>query len=497
MDVQEALQALAGLARADKAFAVVAAVGGAVRDVLLGRPVRDIDLAVPGDLDAFAVRAARATRSRPVEIAQTGLVRLPLDDGYLDLVSFRDTTLARDLEARDFTINAMAVRLRDLPGGGLHAVAAADIVDPFDGRADLRAGLLRFASPRALEDDPLRALRAVRLACELAMQLEPATAARLGQARDGLAGVAPERVGAELERLFRTPRAAHGARLLAASGLLTFCFPALAEGAGVEQRPVHRHDVLEHQLVAAEWMDVLLSSEEPAVEPARAIWRGAWLDAEWPESRWGDIHTHLAHHAPTLRLATLLHDAGKPRTVTLEADGRTRFFGHSEVGAELSGAMLRRWRFPSGVVRRVELLVRQHLRAGQATSPGAPPTPRAIHRFHRALGDATPDVCFLFLADSLGTAGPEVLLPRWPAYVAHVRRIITWRPPATPDGATRLLDGHGVMAATGLAPGAEVGRILEAVDEAAAAGEVRGRAEAEALARRLASMPDNEPGAGE
>src|SRR5690606_2640856 len=106
-------------------------------------------------------------------------IRLPLDDGYVDIVPFRAETLEADLAARDFTVNAMAVRLRDLPSDGLRAIRPADVVDPSGGQVDLRAGRLRFASARALEDDPLRALRAVRLACELSMQIEPASAARL------------------------------------------------------------------------------------------------------------------------------------------------------------------------------------------------------------------------------------------------------------------------------------------------------------------------------
>src|SRR5690606_37184921 len=139
---------------------------------------------------------------------------LPLDDGYVDIVPFRAETLEADLAARDFTVNAMAVRLRDLPSECLRASGPADVVDPTGGQVDLRAGRLRFATARAPEDHPLRVLRAVRLACELSMRIEPVSAARLAGARAGLEAVAAERAGAELERTFQTPRAARGARLL-------------------------------------------------------------------------------------------------------------------------------------------------------------------------------------------------------------------------------------------------------------------------------------------
>ena len=149
--------------------------------------------------------------------------------------------------------------------------------------------------------------------------------------------------------------------------------------------------------------------------------------------------------------------------------------------------MLRALRRPEAVVARVGLLIRQHMRAGQVAAPGQLPTPRALHRFHGVLGDATPDVCVLFLADSLATAGAEALLPRWPAYVAHVQRIAAWEPSQAAVRLLGLVDGHAVMRATGLAPGPAVGRVLLGLEEAAAAGEVRSEAEALRLAVDLAA----------
>jgi putative nucleotidyltransferase with HDIG domain len=233
-------------------------------------------------------------------------------------------------------------------------------------------------------------------------------------------------------------------------------------------------------------IDVLLAPSQPADSKARALWSGAWDVLTWETERWGEIHAHLRANALALRLATLLHDVGKPGTRTVEADGRTRFFGHAELGARLATEALEALRLPSAVQERVALLVDQHLRPGQIASPGEPPTSAALHRFHRALGDATPDVCFLFLADSLATVGADRLLPRWPAYVAHVHRIVTWRPPADSAAVRRLVDGHAVMRATGFPPGPRIGRIIAALDEAAATGEVSSMEQALDLARRLA-----------
>jgi putative nucleotidyltransferase with HDIG domain len=486
--LDEALQLLASLVREVSPRDGVWLVGGAVRDALLGREAVEADLAVAGDVEAFAEAAAAALGTRCVPLGrEQPLWRLPLAGGHLDIVALKGT-LHADLAGRDFTVNALAVALADLPAGGCPELRPADLVDPLGGATDLEARRLRLAGPEALRADPLRALRAVRLACELDFALDAVTERSIREALPGLDRVAPERVGAELRRIFATPRAARGVRLMDATGLLDACLPPLAVGRGVTQRPLHRYDVLEHQLVAVEWMDVLLAEQAPPDGDAARIWRELWVDADWGRPPWGSLRDHFATHAPALRLATLLHDAGKPATRTVEADGRTRFFGHAERGAEIAGALLRRWRFPAAEVRRVELLVAQHLRPGQLTPPGEAATPRALHRFHRALGDATPDVCWLFLADSLATAGAPSLLPRWGAYVAHVRRIVTWAPPAEARAVARLVDGHAVMHATGLPPGPEVGRILAAIEEAAVAGEVRSPEQALALAVTLAEQ---------
>jgi hypothetical protein len=219
---------------------------------------------------------------------------------------------------------------------------------------------------------------------------------------------------------------------------------------------------------------------------ARELWTQLWSAAEPAATRWGPLRAHFARHAVALRLAILLHDAGKPATLTVEADGRTRFFGHAELGARLAADELARWRLPGQLIERVALLIEQHMRPGQLAAPGEAPTAKSLHRLHRAMRDATPDLCWLFLADSLATVGGEALLPRWPAYVGHVLRVVTWAPPPEARAIGTLVDGHAVMRATRLEPGPRVGSILAAVDEAAAAGEVRTPAEALELASRLA-----------
>jgi putative nucleotidyltransferase with HDIG domain len=482
-------------------------VGGCVRDALLGREVHDIDIAAR-DAHAFATAAAEALDSHVVTVgAQFPTHRIPVADGDIDVAPMQGS-VSDDLARRDFTVDALALPLRDLPSGGLASIQPADVIDHHRGVDDLHHGVIRAVTAHALTDDPVRALRGARLACELGFEIEEATCAQMCDAAPSLNRVAAERVGAELMRLFACADASRGVRIMDDTGLLSVCFPALDLGRDVEQRPWHVHTVRTHQLEASRWLDVLLADKPPVDAEERAIWEGLWGRSPvsltsrgsaavlrqaqdersrigWPDTRWGPIWEVLRAHAQALRIATLLHDVGKPATRTVEADGRTRFFGHSELGADLTRTMLERWRLPAGAIDRVALLIGTHMRPGQVMAPGQPPSERALYRFHRALGDATVDVCFLFLADSLATRGAEYLLPNWPAYVAHVRRIALWRPSQRAEEVRRLVDGHAVMRATGLPPGPALGRVLDGIHEQAIAGEITSVDEALAAAREL------------
>ena len=481
--VAQAIRTLAPLARGRTHLPPAYLVGGAVRDALLRRPVAELDLACASP-QAWATALANALGTNVVRLGgRFPLHRLPLRDGSIDLTPLAGT-LDQDLARRDFTVNALAVPLHRVPAD-LAQLDPSEVIDQHAGLADLEARRLRIISNRALTQDPLRTLRALRLAAELAFVLVPATQAAVTSHAALLAEVAPERVEHELTRLFATSRASQAVRLLERTTLLDVCFPELIEGRGVDQRPHHRFDVLEHALTALEWLDLLLAPTPPEAEPAAPIWHATW-DQPWPVTRWGNVRERLAEHVITLRLATLLHDVGKPRTRTVEPDGRTRFFGHGDLGAEIVRSRLAAWRFPSRQIERIALLVEQHLRPGQVASPGQPPTAHALHRFHQRLAGATPDVCLLFLADSLATAGAEALAPRWPAYIAHVQRIACWQEPPAAARLRALVDGRAIMAATGLPPGPRVGRILAAIAEATATEAVHNADEALALARRLA-----------
>ena len=456
-------------------------VGGAVRDALAGdRSDRfDIDIAV-ADAQRWARRSAETLGAPAVKIsAHFDIWRISLGDGQIDVWDLPDDDLDRDLRRRDFTVNAMAVPLDRFRLGEI----SDSLVDPFGGRGDIAERRLRLVTDGALRDDPLRLLRAVRLESEHGWR--PDAELRSAMRRDAalISRSAAERQWDELQRILVSDHLPWALRRMEQSGLLDAIFPELALCRAVDQRPVHRRDVFWHQLDAVRWLTRLSGVTGRSIPRSRRA--SAIRNELQPLLDVPSVAARLDDWRLPLRLATLLHDIGKPRTRTVDTDGSTHFFGHSERGAEMAQHRLRALRAPARTVEQIELLIEQHLRPGQVNSPGKPPSDRALHRFHLALGDAATPLCWLFLADSLATAGADVLLPRWRGYAAHVARIIAWQP-RRPQETGRILDGNAIMHATGLEPGPLVGQIRAKIDEAAAVGEITDAEEAREMARRLA-----------
>ncbi|MBI2912922.1 MAG: HD domain-containing protein [Chloroflexi bacterium] len=460
----------------------VYAVGGFLRDALVGRPSHDIDLAVRGDPLALGRELADALGGHYFPLAEEramARVTLPQESIHIDLLPLAGD-IAADLAERDFTIDAMAARLEEVAAGKVN------LIDPSGGRQDLRRRLLRVVREEAFRQDPLRPLRGVRLATELDFRVEPGTVDLIRRYAPLVPQAAAERQRDELMRIFATGRAGQGLRLLADLGLLDSVLPEVAATRDQEQPKEHYWDVLGHSLEAVRCLDILLVEEDPRARPERDLWRELWGQLAW----WADARTHFRDEvvqgtprSAVLKLGGLLHDIAKPETRTFDQTGRMRFFGHADVGAEAAGRLLRRLRFSAREVAMIQTMVKAHLRPVQMGQQG-PPTRRALYRYFRDCGDAAIDTLFLSLADHLATVGPRVSLAGWRQHVSLVHYILAKRfqeeivvaPP-------KLLAGDDLMAELGLPPGPVVGQLLELIREAQAAGEISTREEALALAR--------------
>jgi poly(A) polymerase len=460
-------------------------VGGCVRDVLLGRVVRDWDIAVAGNAPEVAqwVVGDFGAVYVPLDVGR-GIVRVVFPSGegqwHLDLSSYKGDIEA-DLSRRDFTINAMAVGLPLFTSTDCHAGSpslpqfdAADVIDPFGGLKDLAERRIRAASDSIFEDDPVRLLRAVRLAAEYDFTVDEGTERLMRRQGDLLPRVPGERVREEITRLLSVPVSAPHLYYMDSVHLLTVVFPELDEAKGVEQPKEHFWEVFQHSLETVVGVERLLNPGDPLVTST------SWLGEVLPDF---DEELGAVSRGVLVKLAALLHDVAKPRTKHFQEDGRMRFFGHPQEGSAIAAEIMRRLRFSSQQIRVVRCMIENHLRLWQM-SHDALPTRRAIYRYFRDTGDLAVDIMLLSLGDFLATVGPRLDLEEWRTHTDLMGYILAeyerdeslMRPP-------KLVSGHDLMSLFGMQPGPGIGKALELVREAQGAGEIQTREEALALLR--------------
>ncbi|GAB4535154.1 MAG: CCA tRNA nucleotidyltransferase [Anaerolineales bacterium] len=458
-------------------------VGGAVRDALRGRTSHDLDFVVQGNARTMARQVGDALEAAYYPLHDdfdAGRVVLQDVDGRLviDFIGLHPDGLEADLRARDFTLNAIAVDVRN----------PQQLLDPLGGAADLRRGILRVCSPASLRNDPVRILRAVRMAVNMDLQIAPETRRLIQDALPGLPRVSIERVRSEILRILGGARPAVALRTLDVLGVLPAIFPETTALKGVVQSPPHIYPVWEHTLDVVARLDAVLNvlgTGEQARSSADNLVLGH------VSLRLGRYREHITHHLAAeltpdisrralLFFAALYHDSAKPLTRSQDEDGRIRFFGHDAQGADLVSARAHAMHMSSDEISILKRIVANHMRPlllGQgAESPGD----RAVYRFFRDAGDAGVDVCLLSLADFLGTYGAGVPQDAWAHHVDTVRILLDgwWARPERVVLPTPLLNGHDIIEIFGLSPGPQIGALLEALREAQAGGEVSDRAQA-------------------
>lgn len=449
-------------------------VGGFVRDVLLGRTTADIDIAVTADALKIAPQIADALGGTCVPLdTENGVARVVLANEVacnID-VSTIEGGVDDDLARRDFTVNAIAVGLKQLV-----AQRNVELIDLFDGQGDLRDGIIRSVSERAFELDAVRLLRAVRLAAELGFEIDEETEAQIRRSSHLIGGVAGERVREELLKILAQPRASYFLRYLDQLGLLTAIVPEISPSKGVTQPTEHVWDVFDHSLETVTAVEFLLRQGKWVHVPEEVLGF-----VPWSEKLAGHFEEEVSNgstRSSLLKLSALLHDIAKPRAKTIEADGKMRFLGHAEEGARIAAEVLERLRFSNKEIKLVEISIKYHLRPVQMSNNDLP-TARAIYRYFRDTGEAGIDIIFLSLADHLAARGATLLLEEWKGHAQEMNYVLTQRlQEESVVSPPRLVDGHDIITVFGISPGPRIGRILEEVREAQAAGELSTRQQA-------------------
>lgn len=466
-------------------------VGGAVRDAYLHRPLRDIDLATPGDgrpvarhiADVFDGDFYSLDAGRGVGRA---LIAWEDEQIAVDVARFRGPDLTTDLQKRDFTLNALAVQL----GGDLQRV-----IDPLGGLSDIKAKRLRRCSPDSIQDDPVRALRAVRASITFGLMIDSPTRQDIRTAASQIVNSSPERVRDELFHILEGQRPSAAVQALDRLGLLDYVLPEVAALKNVKQGPPHQYDVWRHTLLTTERLHTLLNafSERPDENASANLQIGLVVFSLNHLRR--DIRQHLSQqwpnhrsHSALLTLAALLHDAGKPATRTSDNDNRIRFLGHEQEGARIISERAAALRLSNEETTRLTMIVQHHMRPHWLHA-NAPITPRGSYRFWRDTGPAGVDICLLAMADYLGTYGMMLVQADWLAYLETQRTLlerffqqlnhVITSPP--------LLTGQTLIQQFDLTPGPLIGRLLASVREAQAAGQISTKEEALNRVKRFLS----------
>ena len=471
-------------------------VGGAVRDALLGVPPADFDFAVLGNpvplaravadqlgADFWLMDAVRGT-ARVLVAAENQPKPI-----MLDFARGRGTTWEDDLRDRDFTINAIGL---DLANGSL--------IDPTGGQADLANLSIRAASAHALADDPVRTLRAVRLAHQLGFTIEPDTLAQIRTHGPALPTTSAERARDELLTILNVPDVSRAVvpavRQLDALGLLQILVPEVGPMRTCEQSPPHQFAVLEHTF----WvMDALANLMERGAIDCGAIDCGA-KDS-------GSLHLEPVFHAklrahfqmPTANtnrqavfmLAALLHDNAKPITRQMNDEGKLKFPQHEAVGAPIAAARAQALRLSSDEVQIVRTVARHHGQANALLKKDTI-TSRDIYNFMRIAGDCVPELALFASADCYGKRGdrtkptdcaPNLALTHTLLEQYDQHYAVDVAPPP-------FITGKDLLA-LGLPAGKNIGAVLEAVREAQMTGELHSREDALALAQTLSQLHSN------
>jgi poly(A) polymerase len=437
-------------------------VGGSIRDLLCGRIPLDYDLAVQDDSEMFARQLASRVAGRVVEFGKPGhsILRVVGADFMFDIMPLNGDSIEEDLRQRDFTINAMAL---DLSSGNL--------IDPAGGRNDLAAKTIRMVSTEAFKIDPVRLIRAYRMAAAFEFSIDPDTQAAIARQADLIRKSAAERIREEFFKILHTTRSHAQLARMAHSRLLFTVFPELER---LQNFPIpgnHARNFLERTLEAYSRLE-------------------NFFDAKYRVAVDGDsrfFYQMDAARAVLLKWAVLFHKIGKPQPRKVAADATLNYVGPAAKSAAMARQICNRLRFSRRQSDHISFIIRLHRRPFALfrlrQKVGA--TDRALIRFFMKCGDALPDILLLGLAEYAGSqGGGNPAVAEFSEFVlACIRQFETvLRPRAQLPPS---LNGNDLIQELGLKPSADFKYLLKRIEEEHLAGRELPRRQALQLMQEL------------
>jgi len=449
-------------------------VGGTVRDIILNNPPKDIDIVCrgakgfAGDLARCKNAALVCMEKKPEEPCYRVIDRAD-SENFLDIAEMRGVDIYADLNQRDFTIDAIAVEVKEDGSAG-------STIDPVHGTEDIARKVIKAVSDRSIISDPLRILRAFRLAASLNFSIEESTMKEMGERSSLLKEVSAERITAELMLILKAPRSVQYFRKMDDLGILEVIFQEISVMKGCGQNGFHHKDVWEHSLLVMENTEKILN-ELPEHFGKRS------MDVTY--------NLNCNNRLQLLKLSALLHDTGKPATKSIDPDtGRITFPRHDKEGAKRIEGIAKRLKMSGRDREYLVLLCAEHLQPLYLASEKTASSARM--KWFRRMGDESVPALILSMADVMSSLGPE----SGPGYR---ERHINWSKRSVMDYYERvkaqierpdLVTGDD-LTALGMKPGPEIGYVLEKIRNARDAGEICSREEAVAFARKC--IPGRHP----
>ncbi|MEX2013127.1 MAG: HD domain-containing protein [Candidatus Levyibacteriota bacterium] len=413
-------------------------VGGSVRNILLKQDIHDWDFTTDATPEKMLKLFPDAFYDN-----QFGTVGIPVEEGQkkevVEITTFRSEseykdrrhpekvtwgkTIEQDLERRDFTINAIALKISG-PGDKPAINKSSDFIDPFHGQEDLKNKIVRAVGDpkQRFKEDALRLLRAIRIATELNFTIEDSTWKEIIVDAPLIKEVSAERIRTELLRIVASEYAYEGIIMLNESGLLKQILPELTEGIGISQvRPGRHHttDVFTHNTLALKFVP----SQDPIV-----------------------------------RFAALLHDVGKPEVASKDEEGFVIFHNHEVAGAKIAKEICERLKFSKKDRERIYMLIRWHMFGVNENQTDA-----AVRRFIRKIGvENVKDMMDLRVGDRLGSGTQTAESWRLKLFKKKIEEQLKPAPFSVNDLA---VDGNDIMKILGIKPGKQIGDILQKLFE--------------------------------
>ncbi len=458
-------------------------VGGAVRDALIGQEINDLDFTLPVDPTRLVKKLAKRlkvgyfTLDDDRHTARLLYQNRHDDHFFIDFAQFTGEDLNADLRNRDFSVNAMAFSIHD----------PHTLIDPLNGECDLRAGLLQPCSNHSLLDDPLRVLRGVRLAWQFGFKYSFSLKEMMRTAAEHLPRISFERQRDELFKILDGPNPASALSNCFEFKVFDTLLPPLKELEGIPPSPPHVFSLFEHTLKVVKYCDRLITTLSSG-ENSEALdhW---WLEETLSgfSSLSDEIRTYFQEEITPGRskhglilLGALLHDIGKPSTMTRGEDGRLHYYGHEKLGAEITCELGKQMMLSNAETEWLRTLVAHHMRLVSFMYSDGLQSKSAIHRFFNDTGSTGIAVVIFSLADTLATAGDTLNRSKWQHEIGVSKVLLSswWEEHDSVVSPQPLLDGNELQVLFSLSPGKQIGVLLSALIQAQASGEVKTKEEA-------------------